>query len=153
MSVSLQTAAHLCMVPRSSVIRSDFISQVPRITTAGRHWTGTRGVTVGGLMGAKTQTQMKKKKKGLRARVCVRERERLKRGQSGRVMEEILLKVMNVTLSFLLYDPGAFANYPDSQRSGPSLLPTREKLGSSAKRWPCYRIHRGQWLQPEIITF
>lgn len=68
-------------------------------------------------------------------------------------MEEILLKVMNVSLSFLLYDPGAFANYPDSQRSGPALLSTGEKPGSSAKCWSCYRIHRGQWLQLEIVTF
>lgn len=73
-------------------------------------------------------------------------------GESDRVMEEILLKVMNVTLSFPLYG-GAFANYPDSQRSGPSLLPTGEKLGSSAERRPCYRIHQGRGLQPEIITF
>lgn len=88
--------------------------------------------------------------------MCVRERERgggERKGVSDSVMEEILLKVMNVSLPFLLYDPGAFANYPDSQRSGPSLLPTGEKLGSSAKCWPCYRIHQGQLLQPEIITF
>ena len=48
-------------------------------------------------------------------------------------MEEILLKVMNVTLSFPLCDPGAFVNYPDSQRSGPSLLPTGENLGSKCQ--------------------
>lgn len=48
-------------------------------------------------------------------------------------MEEILLKVMNVTLSFPLCDPGAFVNYPDSQRSGPSLLPTGENLGSECQ--------------------
>lgn len=69
------------------------------------------------------------------------------------VMEKILFKVMNVTLSFLLYDPGAFANYPDSQRSGSSLLPTGEKLSSSAKRWHCYRSHQGHQLQHENITF
>jgi len=83
--------------------------------------------------------------------VCVTEREKEK-GASDRAMEEILLQVMNVTLSFLLYDPHAFANYPDSKRSALSLLPTRDPLGSSAKRWPCYRNHQGQWLLPEIIT-
>lgn len=86
----------------------------------------------------------------------VHERERQserKKGKSDRVMEEILLKVMNVSLSLLLYDPGAFANYPDSQRSCPALLSTGEKLGSSAKRSPCYSIHQGQWLQLQIITF
>lgn len=57
---------------------------------------------------------------------CLRGRKG-ERGESDRVMEEILLKVMNVTLSFLLYDPGAFANYPDSQRSSRSLLLTGEK--------------------------
>lgn len=76
-----------------------------------------------------------------------------KKGKSDRVMEEILLKVMNVSLSFLLYDPGAFANYPDSQRYGPALRSTREKLGSSAKCWPCYKIHQGHWLQLKILTF
>lgn len=51
--------------------------------------------------------------------VYVRERERERKGESDRVMEEILLKVMNVSLSFLLCDPGAFANYPGSHGSGP----------------------------------
>lgn len=46
------------------------------------------------------------------------------KGRCDRVKEEILLKVMNVSLSFLLYDPGAFANYPDIQRSDPARLPT-----------------------------
>lgn len=68
-------AAHLCMNLWSSVIRSDFISQVPRITTPGRHWMGTRGVTVGGLMRAKTQTRWKKK----RDRVGEQEGEKEKR--------------------------------------------------------------------------
>lgn len=60
-SVSLQTAAHFCMDLWSSVIRSDFISQVPRITMAKRHCMVTHGMMVGGLMRAKTQTEWKKK--------------------------------------------------------------------------------------------
>lgn len=79
------------------------------------------------------------------------------RGESDRVMEETLLKIMNVNLSFLLYDPGAFANYPDSQRSVPSLLPAGEELRPNAKHYPCYRIHQadpqGQWAQTEIEPF
>lgn len=62
--------------------------------------------------------------------MCEREKGRI--GESDRVMEQILLKVMNVTLSFLLYDPGAFANYPDSQRSGPLSFP----LGKSSAPVP-----------------
>lgn len=115
-SVSLQTAAHFCMDLWSSVIRSDFISQVPRITMAKRHCMVTHGMTVGGLMRAKTQTEWKKKSE------CVWWWEKEK-GRCDRVKEEILLKVMNVSLSFL-YDPGAFANYPDIQRSDPARLPT-----------------------------
>lgn len=60
---------------------------------------------------------------------------------------------MNVSLSFLQCGPGAFVNYPDSQRSFPHLLPAGEELSSSAKRWPCYRTHRGEQLQPETVTF
>lgn len=46
-----------------------------------------------------------------------RTRKKEDRKEAGdRVMGEILLKVMNVSLSFLLCDPGAFANYPDSQK-------------------------------------
>lgn len=116
-SVSLQTAAHFCMDLWSSVIRSDFISQVPRITMAKRHCMVTHGMTVGGLTRAKTQTEWKKKSE------CVWRWEKEK-GRCDRVKEEILLKVMNVSLSFLLYDPGAFANYPDIQRSDPARLPT-----------------------------
>lgn len=100
----------------------------------------THGMMVGGLMRAKTQT--KREKKESECAWC----EKRRKGDSDRVKEEILLKVMNVSLSFLLYDPGAFANYPDFQRSGPFLLPTREMLGSSAKYWPCYSIHQGQCL-------
>ena len=76
-----------------------------------------------------------------------------KKGESDRVMEEILLKVMNVSLSFLLCDPGAFANYPGSHRSGPSLLPKGENRSSRAVRCPCYHIGQGQRLQLDIITF
>lgn len=60
----------------SSVIRSDFISQVPRITTAGRHWIVTHGWRLGGWWG---QTKWKRV-----VSVCVREKEKVSRWQSGR---------------------------------------------------------------------
>lgn len=55
---------HICVITNgssslheamSSVIRSDFISQVPRITMPGRHWMGTLWGEGGGLARAKTQ--------------------------------------------------------------------------------------------------
>lgn len=96
-----------------------------------------------------------KKKKGKRLNENKCSGTKRSRRDSDRVMGKILLEVMNVTLSFPLCNPGAFANYPNSHRSGPALLPTggKAQLSSSAKCWPCYRTHRGRQLQPEIITF
>lgn len=122
----------------SSVSRSDFISRMPRITLPGRHrmWWEWRADE------RKTTT-----KRDVWMRMYVR-------GRKGMTQwwRKFRLMIMNVTLSSLLYDPGVFANHPDSQRSGPSLLPTGEKLSSSAKRRCSYRNHQGLCLQPEILT-
>lgn len=61
LSVSLQTGAHPCEDPWSSVITSDFISQVPRITAAGRHPMLTQGKTAGG---GKDTNKTKQKENG-----------------------------------------------------------------------------------------
>lgn len=64
------------MNPWSSVTRSDFISQVPRITTPGRHWTGDPRGDGGRADEGKDTNKMKKKKK--RDRVGEREGEKEK---------------------------------------------------------------------------
>lgn len=63
------------MNPWSSVTRSDFISQVPRITTPGRHWTGDPRGDGGTADEGKDTNKMKKKK---RDRVGEREGEKEK---------------------------------------------------------------------------
>lgn len=63
------------MNPWSSVTRSDFISQVPRITTPGRHWTGDPRGDGGRADEGKDTNKMKKKK---RDRVGEREGEKEK---------------------------------------------------------------------------
>lgn len=69
------------MNPWSSVTRSDFISQVPRITTPGRHWTGDPRGDGGRADEGKDTNKMKKKKQGPGRRA------RGRKGEGERVTE------------------------------------------------------------------